>query len=369
MEENYSTELLISKNDYIGRLINILTPQITIGVKSILKSAIELCNNNREDEKYLMTFQNFLAQIPSWNQTTIDKEKDRIISESACDYLEDLVTCIHLIHFKIVTSVNVGNKNIKKVDINIPKFDVFIHQAYCEVARNIWSNIFLFHVDVEPLEYQKNMREVELIIRESLINTVRNNIPIKDVINTYLEESEEYLENYLDKSKTESNNVVETIKDEEIKNVSTIDVEKNEEPEPIKINVEEVKTIDPVVPEIKVEELKPHDTSPEINVEEVKTIDSVVPEIKVEELKPPDASPEIKVEEMNEPKQTISFNHKDEVMDLGTNQIEILDAPKDIVSLEKKSEERSLEEMDDDEDNLKIGSDININLTDDIVQL
>ena len=170
MEENYSTELLISKNDYIGRLINILTPQLIVGIKSILKSAIELCNNNSEDEKYLMTFQNFLAQIPSWNQTTIDKEKDRIIEESACDYLEDLVTCIHLIHFKIVTSVNVGNKNIKKVDINIPKFDVFIHQAYCEVARNIWSNIFLFHVDVEPLEYQKNMREVEVIIRESLIN-------------------------------------------------------------------------------------------------------------------------------------------------------------------------------------------------------
>ena len=348
MEENYSTELLISKNDYIGRLINILTPQITVGVKSILKSAIELCNNNREDEKYLMTFQNFLAQIPSWNQTTIDKEKDRIISESACDYLEDLVTCIHLIHFKIATSVNVGNKNIKKIDINIPKFDVFIHQAYCEVARNIWSNIFLFHVDVEPLEYQKNMREVELIIRESLINTVRNNIPIKDVINTYLEESEEYLENYLDKSNNvvdtkendeEIKHVVETNNTEEIKNIDAISLEKNDEPEAIKINVEELKSPD------------------------------TTPQIKVEELKPPDASPEIKVEELGEPKQTISFNHKDEVMDLGTNQIEILDAPKDIVSLEKKSEERTLAELDDDEDNLKIGNDIDINLTNDIVQL
>ena len=81
MEENYSTELLISKNDYIGRLINILTPQIIIGIKSILKSAIDLCNNNSEDEKYLMTFQNFLAQIPSWNQSTIDKEKERIIKD------------------------------------------------------------------------------------------------------------------------------------------------------------------------------------------------------------------------------------------------------------------------------------------------
>ena len=307
MEENYSTELLISKNDYIGRLINILTPQIIVGVKSILKSAIELCNNNSEDEKYLMTFQNFLAQIPSWNQTTIDKEKNRIIEESSCDYLEDLVTCIHLIHFKISTSVNVGNKNIKKIDINIPKFDVFIHQAYCEVARNVWSNIFLFHVDVEPLEYQKNMREVEMIIRESLINTVRNNIPIKDVINTYLEESEEYLENY---------------------------VSKKEESQP----------------QIKTEEL------PQIQVE-------APPQIKTEE------PPQIQVEELDEVKQTISFNNKDEVMDLGTNKIEILDAPKDVATLEKKSEERSLAELEDDDENLKIGADINISLTNDIVEL
>lgn len=346
MEENYSTELLISKNDYIGRLINILTPQLTIGVKSILKSAIELCNNNREDEKYLMTFQNFLAQIPSWNQTTIDKEKDRIISESACDYLEDLVTCIHLIHFKIATSVNVGNKNIKKIDINIPKFDVFIHQAYCEVARNIWSNIFLFHVDVEPLEYQKNMREVELIIRESLINTVRNNIPIKDVINTYLEESEEYLENYLDKSKSETNNV-ETNTNDELKSVNN-----ESKSEPIKINAEQVKSIE-TSPEIKVEELKPIDTTTEIKVEELKPENIVIEQ----------------QQETNNTRQTISFNNQDQVMDLGTNKIEILDAPKDINTLEKKSEERSLAEMEDDEDNLKIGSDININLTDDIVQL
>ena len=356
MEENYSTELLISKNDYIGRLINILTPQLIVGIKSILKSAIELCNNNSEDEKYLMTFQNFLAQIPSWNQTTIDKEKDRIIEGSACDYLEDLVTCIHLIHFKIVTSVNVGNKNIRKVDINIPKFDVFIHQAYCEVARNIWSNIFLFHVDVEPLEYQKNMREVEVIIRESLINTVRNNIPIKDVINTYLEESEEYLENYVNNTDKEEKpeDTTPKIAVEELKSVETT-------PE---IKVEELKSVE-TTPEMKVEELKSVETTPEMEVEELKPV-ITTPEIKVEELKP---MPEIKVEELSVPNQTITFNNKDEVMDLGTNQIQILDAPKDVTTLEKKSEERALAEMADDEDNLKIGGDLNISLTNDIVEL
>jgi hypothetical protein len=355
MEENYSTELLISKNDYIGRLINILTPQIIVGVKSILKSAIELCNNNSEDEKYLMTFQNFLAQIPSWNQTTIDKEKNRIIEESSCDYLEDLVTCIHLIHFKISTSVNVGNKNIKKIDINIPKFDVFIHQAYCEVARNVWSNIFLFHVDVEPLEYQKNMREVEMIIRESLINTVRNNIPIKDVINTYLEESEEYLENYVSK-KEESQPQIKT---EELPQIKTEELPQIKTEELPQIKTEELPQIQvEAPPQIQVE------APPQIQVEAPPQIQvEAPPQIKTEE------PPQIQVEELDEVKQTISFNNKDEVMDLGTNKIEILDAPKDVATLEKKSEERSLAELEDDDENLKIGADINISLTNDIVEL
>ena len=345
MEENYSTELLISKNDYIGRLINILTPQIAVGIKSILKSAIELCNNNSEDEKYLMTFQNFLAQIPSWNQITIDKEKERIIEESSCDYLEDLVTCIHLIHFKIATSVNVGNKNIKKIDINIPKFDVFIHQAYCEVARNVWSNIFLFHVDVEPLEYQKNMREVEMIIRESLINTVRNNIPIKDVINTYLEESEEYLENYVG-----SETLPEPTKEKELNVCET----KTIEPKLALPKIQEVpiKVEEPL--NIQIEEL------PKIQIEEPPKIQIEEPSIKVEVEEPPI---------MEEPKQTITFNNTDEVMDLGTNEIEILDAPKDLATLEKKSEERTLAELEDNEDNLNIGGNIDINLTNDIVEL
>jgi hypothetical protein len=341
MEDNYSTELLISKNDYIGRLLNILTPQIVIGIKSVLKSAIDLCNNNSEDEKYLMTFQNFLAQIPSWNQTTIDKEKDRIIRESSCDYLEDLVTCIHLVHFKIVTAVNPGNKNIKKIDMSIPKFDVFIHQAYCEVARNIWSNIFLFHVDVEPLEYQKNMREVEHIIKDSLINTVRNNIPIKDVINTYLEESEEYLENYISKKEDsdedkEANKLVVSHEEETPKIVVTEDLLVEEENTP-KLEITEDLSVEEDAPKIVVTE----------DLTVIPTTNNDLPII----------------EEMETPKASISFNNNDEILDLGTNQIEIIDVPKDLESLEKNSNHH-------DDDSFNIGESLDLgDLSNDIVEL
>ena len=382
MEDNYSTDLLISKNDYICRLINILTPQLVVGIKSILESAIELCNNNSEEEKYLMTFQNFLAQIPSWNQTTIEKEKQRIIDESGCDYLEDLITCIHLIHFKIVTSINPGRKNAKKIDLDIPRFDVFIHQSYCEIARKLWSNIFLFHVDVEPLEYQKNAREIELIIKDSIINTIRNNIPIRDVINTYLEESEEYLENYIKNSK-ENDTLPKTIEkklnnntNEQPENDNTIKI-LSDSNEP-KLEIEQISSAhNPETTTNHPETTTNHPERMIITPEEIKPETSNVnlleesPKIHIE-IKEPEKEPNIEIESTIENKRpSLKFNNNDEVLDLGSNNIEIIEAPKDIPTLEKKEAERKdYYADDDDDDKLTIGDNLtDINLSNDIVEL
>ena len=62
-----------------------------------------------------MTFQNFLSRIPKWNQTLIDEEHNRIKELSKCDYLDDLVTCVHVIQLKALTCVRVGQKQ-KKIE-------------------------------------------------------------------------------------------------------------------------------------------------------------------------------------------------------------------------------------------------------------
>ena len=85
-----------AKNEYSARLANIITPLIIEGIKSIFKEAIELCIVNDEKEKYLMTFQNFLTRVPKWNQSIIDSETERIIKKSKCNYLDDLISCVHL---------------------------------------------------------------------------------------------------------------------------------------------------------------------------------------------------------------------------------------------------------------------------------
>jgi hypothetical protein len=135
-----------SKNEWCGRLLNIFTPLIIEGLKSIFSESTKLCSANGEMDKYLMTFQNFISRIPKWSQTIIEQEKERIIEKSKCSYLEDLITCVHIIQLKVLTAVRVGQKQ-KKIDIEIPKLDVFIHKIYINIARKVYTNVYLFEIN------------------------------------------------------------------------------------------------------------------------------------------------------------------------------------------------------------------------------
>ena len=68
---------------------------------------------NDEENKYLMTFQNLLSTIPGWNPNTIETERNRIETSSGCKYLEDLITCVHIIQLKALTCIRVGQKQKK----------------------------------------------------------------------------------------------------------------------------------------------------------------------------------------------------------------------------------------------------------------
>jgi hypothetical protein len=210
MDDFNVSSLHESKNEWGARLLTILTPLIIDGYKSILEEAIKLCKDNNESEKYLMTFQNFISRIPKWNATIIETEKKRICDKSGCSYLEDLITCVHIIQLKILTSMRVGQKQ-KKIDINIPKLDDFIHKVYINVARKVYKNVYLFEVNITPLQIQKHHRELEIIIQESILNTVRESIPVEAILKAYMDETveedvvEEVKEQIIDEHITKNN--------------------------------------------------------------------------------------------------------------------------------------------------------------------
>ena len=79
MDDYSITSLQESRNEWCARLINILTPLVIEGFRSIFDESWKLCDENDELEKYLMTFQNFLARVPKWNPNIVTEETNRIV--------------------------------------------------------------------------------------------------------------------------------------------------------------------------------------------------------------------------------------------------------------------------------------------------
>ena len=175
--DDYNSNLLNdSKSEWSIRLMNILSGHIIDGFRSIFSAAMEACEKNDEAEKYLMTFQNYLSMVPKWNQNVVDAEVDRIKESSQCKYLDDLITCVHIIQLKILSCVRTGNHN-KKIDIDIPCFKSFLHNVYINIARKLYSNIYLFQIDFSPLQKKKHNRKLEGMLQSCIMNKVLEIFP------------------------------------------------------------------------------------------------------------------------------------------------------------------------------------------------
>jgi len=187
--DDYSLPVLNeSRNEWCARLVNILAPMTAEGFRSIFDEAWKLCEQNNETGKYLMTFQNFLSRVPKWNATIIAQETQRIVDRSGCGYLADLVTCVHIIQLKSLTCMRVGSKQ-KKVDIDIPQLNDFVHKVYVNCARKLYTNVYLFERGIPPLSSQKNTREIEIMIKECILDSIRDSIPLEMILKTYMDET------------------------------------------------------------------------------------------------------------------------------------------------------------------------------------
>jgi hypothetical protein len=299
MDDFVLSNLQESRNEWCSRLISIFTPLVADGIKSIFNESWKMCIDNDEASKYLMTFQNLLSRVPKWNSVIVEEERKRIIERSGCNYLEDLITCVHIIQLKVLTSIRVGNKQ-KKIDISIPKLDHFIHKVYIHVARKVYMNVYLFEKNINPLQMQKNNRELEMIIQECILTSIRESIPTEAIIRAYMDESIE--------------------QDEEV----------------IIENLDE-----------------PSSQNPPTTTEQSASEDGTGPitaDTIPEEYEKPAIVPAIQNLD-NEPVITrLSFNDYDSILDTDTNNIETVNAPKTIERLEEISMSRALQRKLDEEE-------------------
>ncbi len=295
MDDFVTSNLYASRDEWTARLVTILTPHLIEGIKSIFNEAYQLCVTNEEIPKYLLCFQNLLCQVPKWNATIIEQERIRIIEKSGCNYLADLLTCVHVIQLKLLTCIRVGNKQ-KKIDISIPPLDNFLHKAYIHIARKVYMNVYLFEKNISPLLMQKNVRELEMMVQECILNTVRDSIPTEAIIRAYMDESVEQEEEVI---------------------VEPIPVEESEE---------------------KVDEKKSENDSGDI----ISLKEEDIPK----EEAPPSVVPSIKNVDDNVVTTRLTFNEYDKVMD-STGKIEDVSVPKTVERLEEMSVAKAMRSIED----------------------
>jgi len=349
MDDYSLSSLTESKNEWCARLVSILTHHVVIGIESIFSESLKLCEDNYEEAKYLMTFQNLLTAIPNWNENTINIERKRIEAASGCKYLEDLITCVHIIQLKALTCIRVGQKQ-KKIDVDIPSVDKFVHQIYINVARRLYTNIYLFEKDLYPLQMQKNKYELERLIKEAILTTIRDNIPVERILQCYMEENEEV---EFPKDQPKSNNLDTN---ELMKEASVIDEQ------PISKAIVDV-SLNPVLSKPTLESLAKE-------IKENPTPSLVEPKVIQNELNTSVVIPDTKEETKNltesVPLEPLSINFSDKDMVVEGNGTEVtVEAPKDLDTLEKKAEiaqaKRKQEEAE--EESLKIGEDVSLDIT------
>ena len=176
-----------AKIEYTKQLQDILMNPIYEGFQSIYIESKRDYSKYTEIPMYKI-FRNKIETVPKWNTYMIDEEVDRIMRVSKCDWLEDLITAVFISHTKILASI--GNNRNKKINLTIPKVSNFIHLCYINSGRELWKNPYLFDDNVSTSEYQRNIKSVESLIKETIDLTIRKLLPVKDILRDHLENTD-----------------------------------------------------------------------------------------------------------------------------------------------------------------------------------
>ena len=168
-----------AKSEYTKQLCNTLNPVIYEGLLAMYTNAVNISD---DAESILMFFQKELKNVPQWNATVIKSETGRM--ETRCDYFNELLTAVFVSNVSILSSVKFGKK-AKKVNITIPTNESFVHEVYMTCAKRIYTNPYLYSLNNYD-NITDNTGDVYAVIEKAIQDTIRNMLPIKSILSSYL---------------------------------------------------------------------------------------------------------------------------------------------------------------------------------------
>jgi hypothetical protein len=181
--------LVEAKKEYTSQLLQVLKPRIYEGFKSIYDDTVSILGKeyieyNTQSSSVIKSFQKALRDIPLWNQEMINREYDRILNSSKCDYFEDLIETVFITNIKILSSVQMNSNDSIGLNVNIPSPVHFIHKCYIESAKEIYKNPYVFEnsKNMTPKEKHTNIRDSLTYIDNSINSAIRELLPIRDIL-------------------------------------------------------------------------------------------------------------------------------------------------------------------------------------------
>lgn len=175
--------LIEVKKEYTELLINILTPVIYDGIKSIYNES----KINRDNTTILKTFQILLKRIPKWNENIVNREIERIMDATKrYPWFVDLVKAVFKAYSLTLTMKEFDEELFKKINLY-----EFIHNVYIECARELWNDTFLLFDDckiIPQVEQQRNKLLTYTLINKAINNAIRKTLPMALILNEYLDQ-------------------------------------------------------------------------------------------------------------------------------------------------------------------------------------
>lgn len=176
-----------ARSEYTKQLATFIVP-------SLVGWFQQLWSRNATDRSRCMVlFQNECEEIPRWNADRIHDEVRLLIEKTGCDYMEELMTAVFIAHTKVLTAVRLSKKQ-QELSITVPKLDHFIHRVFREAARCYWKTPFLFNDSGSVVDRQKNILQIEALATEAITTAVRSLLPVKQILQRYLEGDDEEIE-------------------------------------------------------------------------------------------------------------------------------------------------------------------------------
>jgi hypothetical protein len=209
MTHYYERNIVDIKKEYTEYLVDILSPFLYQGYKSMYMTAVSEDNKHKELSKdnpnikslgVLIYFQMFLKDVQTLNVNIMEKETARIRNLSKCaDIFDDLIKSVIKSYIVLLTYTSSGRKcriihEKYHQRINI---STFIHTCYIECSRLFYDHCHLFWHELESNQIKQNQQIIYQLIKVGILKAIKIILPMKSIL-------EEYLKNdYIDDNESE----------------------------------------------------------------------------------------------------------------------------------------------------------------------